>query len=58
MRYRTAQTHTRDLLLTDDIRLSPVDAEQSLHHQRWLHAAVPWVMLAALPWMLGVRKLR
>jgi hypothetical protein len=49
----TARVRTKDRLLEDAVRQSPVDVEQQTIHRKLLHIAVPWLWLVAPPWLLG-----
>lgn len=47
------RTKTRDRVLEDTVKQNPVDIERQAIHQKLLYLAVPWLALAAPPWLLS-----
>lgn len=47
------RTRTKDRILEDTVKQSPVDVEQQAIHQKLLYLAVPWLALVAPPWLLS-----
>jgi hypothetical protein len=47
------RTQTRDRVLEDAVKQSPVDVEQAAIHRKLLYLAAPWLALVVPPWLLS-----